>query len=87
MGLEATDSSKLQPIMTDLEPMPESLLKFVQCNYKLSTANTCGSNTCSCHKHGLKCVTTCGDCRGESCRNADETIYNNYDDYSLSEFM
>ena len=73
-------SSKLQPIMTDLEPAPESLLKFVCCKCKLSTANPCGSNTCSCRKHGLKCVTACGDCRGESCRNAEETIYNNFDD-------
>ena len=81
------DSSKLQPIMTDLEPAPESLLKFVCCKCKLSTTNPCGSNTCSCHKHGLKCVTACGDCRGESCRNAEETIYNNFDDDNTSEFM
>ena len=64
------DGSKLQPIMTDLEPAPESLLKFVRCKCKLSTTNPCGSNICSCRKHGLKCVTACGDCRGESCTNA-----------------
>ena len=83
------DSSKLQPIMTDLdlEPAPESLLKIIQCKCKLSTANPCGSNTCSCRKHGLKCVIACGNCRGESCRNAEETIYNNYDDHTISEFM
>ena len=68
--------------MIDLEPAPETLLKFIQCKCKLSTTNPCGNNTCSCHKHGLKCVIACGDCRGESCRNAEETIYNNYDDYS-----
>ena len=49
--------------MTDLEPVPESLLKFIQCKCKLSTANPCGSNTCSCRKHGLKCITVCSDCR------------------------
>ena len=80
------DNSKLQPIMTDLEPAPESLLKFVRCKCKLSTANPCGNNTCSCRKHGLKCVTACGDCRGESCRNAEEIVYNNCDDI-ISEFM
>ena len=37
------DNSKLQPIMTDLEPAPESLLKFVRCKCKLSTANPCGT--------------------------------------------
>ena len=41
------DSSELQPIITDLEPARESLLKFIQCKYKLSTTNPCGSNTCS----------------------------------------
>ena len=41
------DSSELQPIITDLEPAPYSLLKFIQCKCKLSTANPCGSNTCS----------------------------------------
>ena len=81
------DSSKLQPIMTDLEPAPESLLKFIRCKCKLSTANSGGSNTCSCHKHGLKCVIACSDCREKSCRNAEETIYNNYDNYTISEFM
>ena len=30
---------------------------------------------CSCRKHGLKCVKACGDCRGENCRNAEETTY------------
>ena len=74
----------MQPIITDLEPAAESLLKFIRCKCKLSTANPCGSNTCSCHKHELKCVIACGDCRGESFRNAEETIYN---DYTISEFM
>ena len=58
-------NSKLQPIMTDHEPAPENLLKFVRCKCKLSTANPYASNTCSCRKHGLKCVTACGDYRGE----------------------
>ena len=70
--------------MTDLEPAPESLLKFVQCKCKLSTANSCGRNTCSCCKHGLKYATACGHCRGESCRNAEETVYNNCDNYNIS---
>jgi len=81
------DNLKIQPIMIDLEPTPESLLKFVGCKYRLSAANPCGSNTYSCRKHGLKCVTACGDCRGESCRNAEETVYNNCEDYIISEFM
>jgi len=50
------DGPKLQPNMTDLEPAPESLLKFVRCKYKLSISNPCDNNTCSYRKHGLKCV-------------------------------
>ena len=64
----------LHPVMTDVDPAPESLLKFVRCKCKLSTRNPCGNNTCSCRKHRLKCVTAC-DCRGESCRNAEEIVY------------
>ena len=74
------NGSTLQPVMTDLEPAPQSLLKFIHCKCKLSTANPCGGNLCSCRKHGLKCVTACGDCRGESCRNAEETAYNDNND-------
>ncbi len=74
------NGSTLQPVITDLELAPQSLLKFIHCKCKLSTANPCGGNLCSCRKHGLKCVTACGDCRGESCRNAEETAYNDNND-------
>ncbi len=33
------NGSTLQPVMTDLEPAPQSLLKFIHCKCKLSTAN------------------------------------------------
>ena len=66
----------LTPVMTDKEVAPESLLKFVRCKCKVSSRNTCGSNICSCRKNGLKCVTACGDCRGENCKNAEEVIFN-----------
>ena len=39
-----------------------------------STANPYGSNTFSCQKHELKFVIACSDCKGESCRNAEETM-------------
>ena len=68
------DGTVLVPVMTDLDPAPESLLKFVRCKCKLSSKNPCGSNICSCRKNGLKCITACGDCRGESCKNAEEVI-------------
>ena len=68
------NGTKLNPIMTDLPPVPETLLKFVRCKCKLTSKNPCGTNTCSCHKNGLKCVTARGDCRGLNCLNADDNI-------------
>lgn len=59
----------LYPIKSDVPPAPEELLKFMRCNCKLSSKNTCGTLSCSCKKHGLKCVKSCGDCHGESCNN------------------
>ncbi len=66
------DGTRLSPIMTDLAAAPEALLKFVRCKCKLTSTNPCGTNTCSCRKHGLKCVTACGDCRGVNCLNAED---------------
>jgi hypothetical protein len=65
-----TENTLLYPIMTNME----GLLKFIRCKCKLST---CNSNVCSCHKHGLKCVSACGDCHGKDCRNIEieEIIY------------
>ena len=81
-------SSKLQLTMTDLELHQRAYLNLFDVNPSfLSTANPSGSNTCSCRKHGLKCVIACGNCRGESCRNVEEIIYYNYDNYTISEFI
>ncbi len=68
------DGTVLAPIMTDLAAAPECLLKFVRCKCKLTSKSPCGTNLCSCRKNGLKCVTACGDCRGESCKNSEEII-------------
>ena len=76
--------SVLAPIMTDMEAGPESLLKFVRCKCKVSSRNPCGNNVCSCRKNGLKCVTACGDCRGENCNNADEVILDGNEDHDNS---
>ena len=82
-------NSMLTPVLTDLDAAPESLLKFVRCNCKLSTRSPCGNNSCSCRKHGLKCVAACGDCRGESCQNAEEIILDAEDtsDNDVDEFL
>ena len=67
------------PVITDLIPAPENLLKFVQCKCKLTSRNPCGTNTCSCRKNGLKCVSACGDCRGEGCYNAEDASFEECD--------
>ena len=61
------DGKVLNPIMTDIKAAPENLLKFVRCKCKLSSKNPCVLMP----KNGLKCVTACEDCQGESCNNAE----------------
>ena len=67
-GWQATDNG-LEPIKTDLEAASNDVLQFIRCKCKLSSKNACGTRLCSCFKSGLKCVSACGDCRGESCEN------------------
>ena len=62
-------NNTLVPTETDNEVAPECLLKVVRCKCKSSSKNQCGSNLCTCRKHGLNCVATCGGCRGEECNN------------------
>ena len=63
------DNGKLAPIPTDKEVGPPNLLNVIRCRCKTSSKNPCGTNICSCRKHGLKCMTACGGCRGEDCNN------------------
>ena len=80
------ENTSLHPIMTDFDPAPEGLLKFIRCKCKLSTKNLCSSNVCSCHK---KCVSACGgDCHGKDCQNTelDEFTYDEEQD-EISEFF
>ena len=64
----------LMPIMTDLDPAPDNMLKFIRCKCKVSSRNPCGTNVCSCRKNGLKFVPACGDCRGETCNNSEQDL-------------
>ena len=47
---------KLVPLMMDLNPAPDKLLKMIHC--KCSTG--CFTRKCSCRRNGLECTTTCG---------------------------
>ena len=60
------------PVMTDLDPAPEELLKFVQCKCKVMSKSPCSTKLCSCLKHGRTCVTACSGCCGTECSNVSE---------------
>ena len=57
-----------EPIMTDLDPAPENILKLVRCNCK-SIKNLCGTNACTCRRTGISCISACGQCNGKDCNN------------------
>ena len=60
------DNDILVPIMTDISIAPESLTKIIRCKCKVTTKNPCGTMICSCRKHGIPCLSSCGECRGVS---------------------
>ena len=57
---------RLLPLRTNLPAAHSSLLEIVRCNCK----SDCGSQRCSCRKHGLNCLAPCSNCRGQSCANS-----------------
>ena len=65
-GWRLNDDGQLVPIMTQLQPAPEALLRVVRCN----CLSDCSSMRCTCKKHDLECSAACGHCRGTSCTNA-----------------
>jgi len=69
-----------EPIMTDLEPAPPNILKFIRCKCNVASKNTCGSNICTSRKNGLKCVAACGSCNGVNCENSNNEIDQDDDD-------
>ena len=58
---------KLMPVLTDLPPAPDELLKMIRCNCRTD----CNSMRCTCRKHNLKCSPACGNCKGSACMNSD----------------
>ena len=58
----------ITPITTDLEYAPQELRYVIRCNCK--SARPCSSNICSCRRHGIPCLPSCGECRGEDCLNS-----------------
>jgi len=67
------DGKMLMPIVTYIDPVLDSMLKFIQCKCKASSNNPCGTNVFSCYKKELKCPAW-GDCRGVTCNNSEHII-------------
>ena len=42
--------------MTDLNPAPDNILRFIRCNCNSLKKNPCSNNVCSCKKYGLVCI-------------------------------
>ena len=56
------------PVLTDLPPAPDELLKIVRCNCHTDYS----SMRCTCKKHNVKCSPECDNCRGLGCTNLED---------------
>ena len=76
--MEKKSEGKQMPVLTDLPPAPDELLKIVRCNCHTDRS----SMRCACKKHNVKCICSlvCGNCRGLDCTNSD-----NLEDEDLEE--
>ena len=61
-------AGKLSPVMSDLKPAPQSLLKVIRCSCK----SDCKTKMCTCRKLGLTCSNVCGGCNGINCTNVSQ---------------
>ena len=63
------EKGNMCPITTDNPVAPDNVLKVIRCKCKKTSKNQCGSNICTCRKHGLECMAACDGCHGEDCNN------------------
>ncbi len=61
-----TKDENLVPVMTDLPPALDELLRVIRCN----CTTDCSTARCSCRQHSLECSPACGQCRGIGCSNS-----------------
>ena len=64
-GWYITNSGRYEPIPTLDEIAPPGLLKFISFN----CAGNYSTKRCSCRKNNVKCISACGKCHGNSCKN------------------
>ena len=63
------NDSRYFPITTTKNPAPPDILNIIRCNCKMSSETPCSNNRCSCKKNGIRCMSACGECHGDGCRN------------------
>jgi hypothetical protein len=63
------EGSLLVPIASDQKSAPDDILNVISCKCKMGKKAPCSSPSCSCRKHGLKCVAACKHCCGKVCSN------------------
>ena len=63
-----TSEDRLEPLLTNLPPAPETLMKVIRCNCKTD----CDTGRCTCRKLGLECSVVCGECNGINCTNSSQ---------------
>ena len=68
----------LEPIKTDMDVAPESVLKFIRCKCKSQNRKQWGSNWCNCYMHGIHCIEACGGCHCVTCKNTISINSKNY---------
>ena len=61
-------AGKLLPVMSDLKPAPQFLLKITRCSCKSDFK----MRKCTCRKLELTCSNVCVGCIGINCTNADQ---------------
>ena len=64
------EGNEFVPIMSDIQPAPDTLLRIIRCN----CASDCESRSWSCRKHAMKCSIACGQCKGNACTNSEGPI-------------
>ena len=71
------------PIPMQQAPAPNELLKIFRCDCKVGCKNV----RCTCVKNGLKYTQVCGECRGVSCINSQESNLNSDKDNVIYPFF
>lgn len=56
-----------EPIAMTGAMAPDKLLKFISCSCK----GDCSTKRCSCKKNKVKCISACGHCHGNACKNVE----------------